>query len=454
LRSMTIPSSITAPSPRGMVLFRSDFFSLEAIAFAIYIIRDAFGGALRYYFAIFHVPAAWFLPDVLAILCLGQFILHCIIRNRSIVAALVLLQIFLSLGIGYFFLGSFTALSSSMKMMLPVFVGFCFCDSDLGQYKKFLLLLAAIFYVSVVGVIASKYWKPPWVGFQYESFGSVRQAGRLWWAGSEQRLSGFAGDNTMAGLFILITFVVTSVRRNLLWCVVFGGIALYTIKLTTSKTTMGVLSVYLILLIVVRLLPERLRFPAVRLFALCSFAAILVPIVLILLFSGSSIGNKEMFFSLMDRVNNSWQLPFIYMAQLMPIGFVTGCGVGCFNYPQPEFSNLASYWMPIDNFYIGTYVMFGVPFIVFMFMVFRATFLVTDIYKLSLIFTVNLFTITVLNYGPATGLLIIALSFSEVLSQRSSVVLQEKSPPKRLRPGDVMSATGRAIHQDLPRPAA
>ncbi len=75
--------------------------------------------------------------------------------------------------------------------------------------------------------------------------------------------------------------------------------------------------------------------------------------------------------------------------------------------------------MPVDNFYIGTYLMFGLPFVAFMLMVIRATFAVTDVYKLSLIFVSNLFTITVLNYGPATGLLIIALGFSEVFSRRA-----------------------------------
>jgi hypothetical protein len=132
------------------------------------------------------------------------------------------------------------------------------------------------------------------------------------------------------------------------------------------------------------------------------------------------VGEHNLLYSILDRINNSWQLPFVYLSQLMPVGIITGCGAGCFNYPQQLFSPLASYWVPVDNFYIGTYLQFGLPFVAFMWVVFRWSFHVTDVYKLSLIFVNNLFTITVLNYGPATGLLMIALGFSEAFSYRSS----------------------------------
>lgn len=438
--------------PRRIVF--PDFgFNLEAIALTAYIFRDAFGGVVRYYTTILHVGAIWFLPDVIAMLCIFLFVNRCIIRNRSVLAILVLLQIVLSLGIGYFFLGTVNALSSSFKMILPVFVGFSFCDADLSSYKKLLAILTGVFYASVIGVILSKYWTMPWTGFKYESFGAVREAGRLWWAAAEVRLSGFASDNTMAGFFILTCFVTTSIRRSTLWCVVCGSVAIYAIKLTTSKTTMLVLAFYLFVLLIVRMLPERMKFSAVRTLAISSFAAILAPATLILLASGTAVGNKSLLFSIMDRINNSWQLPFVYMSELMPIGYITGCGIGCFNYPQQLFSNLASYWVPVDNFYVGTYLMFGFPFVIFMWMVFRSAFFVTDIYKLSLIFTVNLFTITVLNYGPATGLLFIALSFSEVFSRRVSVALQEPSRRQGVVRAE-LSNEGPNLGSSLPRPAS
>jgi hypothetical protein len=197
---------------------------------------------------------------------------------------------------------------------------------------------------------------------------------------------------------------------------------------------MIVLVLYLLLLVFVRMLPERSRFPAIRTIALWSYASIFVPFFMIVVASGTAAVPHSTLFSILDRINNSWQKPFIYMTQLMPIGLVTGCGAGCFNYPQQLFSPLAAFWVPVDNFYIGTYLMFGLPFVAFMVMVFRATFGATDVYKLTLIFVVNLFTITVLNYGPASGLLIIALSFSEVFSRRAASTRAGDAIPIVVRP--------------------
>ena len=414
--------------------------NIEAIALGVYLVRDAFGGVMRYYTSILHLDALWYVPDAVAMLCLIQFIAYCIIRNRSIMATLVLVQIMLSLVLGYIMLGTGNAALSAFKMMLPVFVGFCFCDTSLGSYRKLLAVIAATFYLSLVGVLLTKFYAMPWVGFKYESFGAVREAGRLWWAygGDDQRLMGFAADNTMAAFFILASFAITSIRKSTRWCLVFGALAIYVTRLTTSKTTLIVLVLYLLLLILVRMLPEKSRFSAIRGIALWSFAAIPLPFFMIWAASGTAAIPHSTMFSILDRINNSWQLPFVYLSQLMPIGVITGCGAGCFNYPQKLFSPLAAYWVPVDNFYIGTYLMFGLPFVAFMVMVFRATFAVTDVYKLTLLFVVNMFTITVLNYGPASGLLLIALSFSGVFTRKAAVqplVVPTSQPEEILRLG-------------------
>jgi hypothetical protein len=41
-----------------------------------------------------------------------------------------------------------------------------------------------------------------------------------------------------------------------------------------------------------------------------------------------------------------------------------------------------------------------------------------DIYKLTVIFVMNFYTITVLGYGPASGLLVITMGFSEVFGRK------------------------------------
>src|SRR5579872_45131 len=127
--------------------------NIEAIALGTYLIRDAFGGVIRYATSILHVDPLLYLPVGISLLCLVQFIIHCILRNRSTLATLTLLQVMLSLVLGYFMMGTGNAAVSAFKMMLPIFVGFCFCDSSLGSYRKLLSVIAVTFYLSVVGVI-------------------------------------------------------------------------------------------------------------------------------------------------------------------------------------------------------------------------------------------------------------------------------------------------------------
>ncbi len=393
-------------------------FNLEAIALVLYFYRDALAGALRYYLAVVKIDVIWFLPDIFAMVCILAFIQRYILVGKSLVAILTLFYMAFALYLGYVFLGYFTGMMSSFKMIAPVFVGFCFCGRDFGEYRRLLAWIHPLFYLTIFGIFLSWRIQLPWVGFSYETFGATRQASRLWWAASETRLAGLAADNTMAAFFVFITYVLTSARRSLLWCLFWAPIGLYAIKLTTSKTSLGVMMIYVVCLVIIRMLPEREKFPMLRRMSLLSFLSILVPFVLIALFAGTGLTSiSRGLFSLQDRVNNSWQLPFVYMSDLMPVGFIFGCGLGCFNYPQLLFSNKLSYYVPVDNFYLGTYLMFGPIFLVFVVLAIVAIARSRDIYKLSAAFAMNLFTITVLAYGPASGLIMLAVAFSDVFGR-------------------------------------
>jgi hypothetical protein len=61
--------------------------------------------------------------------------------------------------------------------------------------------------------------------------------------------------------------------------------------------------------------------------------------------------------------------------------------------------------------------MFGPIFVVFVILVILAVARTRDIYKLSFAIAMNLFTITVLAYGPASGLIMLSVAFSEVFAR-------------------------------------
>ncbi|WP_211407535.1 hypothetical protein [Bradyrhizobium iriomotense] len=394
--------------------------TLEGCAVLLYFSRDAFAGVFRYYASLTHLDALWFVPDLFAFACVAAFTYRYAFKQGSIIAILLVLYTIFALFLGWVFLGETKGLASSMKMIAPAFVGFCFCGREFKDQKLLLNVIYFLFFASMIGIFWSAHSRLPWVAFSYESFGATRTAARLWWTGGESRISGFAADSTMAAYFVLITYVFTSIRKSVLWCLIWAGPALYAIQVSTNKTALGVLVIYLGGLLLVRAFDERHRFAALRSLALWSFACLLVPPALMLAFSGTNLGRiAKSLYSLQDRINNSWQLPFVYMNDLMPLGYFTGCGLGCFNYPQQLFSNKVSYYVPVDNFYIGTYLMFGPIFVIFVIFVIMAVARTRDIYKLTAIFVMNFYTITVLGYGPASGLLVITMAFSEVFGKAS-----------------------------------
>lgn len=395
--------------------------TLEGLAVGLYFGRDAFAGVVRYYASRLHLDPLWFVPDIFAFACVCAFIYRYAFKQTNVLAILLILYMLFALFLGYVFLGEVKGLASSIKMIAPAFVGFCFCGRDFKDKKSLLKFIYFLFFASMLGIFWSAHARLPWVDFSYESFGAQRTAARLWWTGGETRISGFAADSTMAAYFVLITYVFTSIRKNVLWCLLWAAPAFYTIHLSTNKTALGVLAIYLAALLLVRACREEQRFSALRALALWSFACILIPGALMLSLSGTNLGRiAKGLYSLQDRINNSWQLPFVYMNDLMPLGYFTGCGLGCFNYPQQLFSNKVSYYVPVDNFYIGTYLMFGPVFVLFMLFVILAVARSQDIYKLTVIFVMNFYTITVLGYGPASGLLVITMGFSEVFGPRIS----------------------------------
>lgn len=392
---------------------------VEAIALCLYFGRDAFAGAFRYYATITHLSALWFIPDLVAFVCMATFAYRYAIKQANAFAIFTLLYIVFALYVGYVFLNDYRGGLSSLKMIAPVFVGFCFCQREVKDYRFLLGFVHSLFYISIIGLVWSSYVRFPWVGYEFDTFGASRTAAKLWWVDGATRLQGFAADSTMASYFILIAYVMTSPRRGLIWCSFWAPVAFWaTNNIATSKTAAGTLLLYFVAMMFVRLFHERYRFNVLRSLALWSFLCIFIPVILMILFAGINLASlSKTLYSLQDRIDNSWQLPFVYMAKLMPSGFLTGCGLGCFNYPQQLFSDKISYWVPVDNFYIGTYLMFGPIFVVFMTFVVLAAARTKDIYKLTLIFVMNIYTITILSYGPASGLLIIGMAFSEVFNR-------------------------------------
>lgn len=418
----TVMPGTAGAAPRRWQRTRTDelVLSMLTILFCMYATRDAMTGSLRYLLGHLHMAGIWFVPDLLSFVALGYFTWTFAVRRQSAWAVLLTIMVFASTIIGWLFMSSSSfALISSLKLFSPIYVGFCFAGRDLVKAnwaRNYIYLLVV---ASTIGLILSPYIDYPWVGMTIESFGQTRSVGRVWWAGGAMRYGGLAGDSTMAAYMCLFPLILIHRRLPKAVFLATGVAVLYALQVSTSKTAMGcaiLFGAYYLAFEVFRLGRENLDLQ--RTIAKCSFALIAIPFALMILLGGVDLTKIDpMLFSMQDRINNTWVFPFVYLAQNFPVGLITGCGLGCFSYPM-SYTYLKEFLVPVDNFYVVTYIMMGMPFVIFVVGMFTATLKTVDRPKLALMAIINVYVVTVQCYGPSTATIMIGYAFSDMFLPR------------------------------------
>lgn len=387
----------------------------------MYYLRDCFAGFFRYTFQNLGANSLWFIPDGMAFLCVGLFIIRHILIAKNLIASMTVIWMMISFVVAYFFFRDSLAVASGLKMIVPVFVGFCFCMRPVNEMKAVRYLFYVVFVFSCIGVVWNSFGPLAWEGYAYEGFGvGERAASRQWWiAGGIPRLGGFAADSTMAGFFLMAGYAVLAVNMKIAMRLIVGVVAIYVTYITTSKTNLVAILFIFAILSFSWILGKQKELKLLKSIAKYSYLTILIPYILIILLNGVDLTDiSQSLYSMQDRINNSWVLPIVYMADLFPPGFVTGCGAGCFNYPMDLFPTaVQQYYVPVDNFYYGSYLMFGIPFLLFLA---RHSFTQRPSDPAVIISTIamNLFAITILCYGPASSLLLFGIIYSGNFSSK------------------------------------
>lgn len=414
--------------------------AVEITSMYMYYLRDCFAGFFRYVFDIAHVGVLWFVPDIMAFVCVALFVVRYSVIGKNAIASLLTIWVMISFVVAYFFFHDVMAVASGIKMIAPVFVGFCFCMRPVNEMKSIRYLFYFVFIASCVGILWNSLGSLPWEGYAYEGLGGggERSAGRQWWvSGGTPRLGGFAADSTMASFFIMAGFTVFGVNSKFFLRFLSVVAAIYFTNLSTSKTSLLVIAIVFLFLIAGSYLGKKRELSFLKASARYSYLTILIPYILITLLNGVKLSDiSTMLFSMQDRIDNSWVLPITYMADLFPPGFVIGCGAGCFNYPMNLFPTaVQQYYVPVDNFYYGTYLMFGIPFLLFLIR-HTLTQRPSDPLVIAMTIAMNFFGITVLCYGPASSLLLYGIIFSGNFSSRNwkkhidAYHRREDRPPK------------------------
>jgi len=421
-------------------------FRYNVLTFCLFCVRDGFTAVLRYFLDIIHLGVLWFVPDLMAFVSLAAFVLTACVRDKNTFAIIMVggfvVSIFTSIA---FFSGDAVVVFSGIKMFLPMIVGFGFRDRSFFEWRFAKLLMWAILIVSVVGVLVNPYYQYPWTGFaSTNAFGVEKTAQTLWWSGGITRFGGFAGDSTMAAFMILSSYIMLSRQMNIVLNVLCWPLSLWAIYITTSKTALGLFSLYILVYLFLWVLPKGKDLRMIRLFAALSFICILVPPLLMVTLGGTDLSTfSRSLASLTDRINNTWGGPFLIISDIFPVGLFTGCGLGCYSYPM-KYSDLFVYYLPLDNFYLTTILEMGYPFIIFVVLLLFRTLRMQDTIKLLLLMNWNIYTVTIQGYGPSYATLLYGYAVSEVFSAikrrreyRLPIGSRQVAEPASIKPNSV-----------------
>jgi hypothetical protein len=400
----------------------------------LFACRDAGTGALRAGLDALGLGLVWYVADVVALGAAAIFVAVQFSR-RQIPGLLLLASVAVSVAAALAFMGPRPLMAlAAIKMILPVFSGLIFFEDRVEDSGPTVTLLTVLLTALCLSVMVEQHAAYPWAETGYQSFSGVKSAVKTWWQHGVARHGGLSGDSalTAAMIVFLSALVAPRLPSGLFWLLapVCGG-ALW---LTTSKTGLAAFVVLCLLRpLTAAPAPARGAYAVLRFLALASFATVLLPPVMMLVFS--AVGSEALpplFASFADRAVTTWAAPFLAVADLYPGGLVTGCGLGCFATPM-GLSERAALSTPLDNFHLTSLLMFGPAYLVFLAAVIIGLAWEPSRGKLALVILFNLYALTVQAYAPSFLTMMVGYMLSGVFagSRRAPSPRPELAPPVR-----------------------
>ncbi|AKM09226.1 hypothetical protein [Croceicoccus naphthovorans] len=384
------------------------------VAGAAHLLRDAFAAPVRWWLDLGGLGLAWFAVDLIGVVALAAFAWEFGLRRRAPFALYALALLPISLFIAAATVGPAPAfLGAAFKMFVPIYAGWLLAGVDLPALSRMRRLLVMVCLLTIAGVVIDQFVTYPWSGLAIEQFGQEKTVDRVWWIQSVTRFGGFSGESTTAAMIALLTLLLVHRKLSPTAAIALGLGVIATCWIATSRTAL-VVSIMATVFIAVQayfLAPLRTR-EAHRVLAVGSFLLVLVPLVMVV--AASSIRFEEIspnLASFQQRVRESWQFPFVFLADRSPQSLVFGCGLGCLTFPA-RYSEWASLLRPIDNFYLTSFAMFGLCFVPLVAGMVLAALKEQDRTKLLLIAAINLYVLSVEAYSPAFALFVIGYATS------------------------------------------
>ncbi|MBB1250520.1 hypothetical protein [Rhizobium sp. G21] len=284
----------------------------------LFACRDAGTGALRAGLEQIGVGLLWYFADVAAAGAAAIFV-ALQLAHRRMLGLLLLAGLVASLAAALAFMGPRPLMAlAAIKMILPVFSGLIFFQRRVDESVFTVAVLTVLLVALCMSALAEPYAAYPWADTGYQSFSGAKSAVKYWWQQGVARYGGLSGDSALTAAMIVFLGALTAPRLppTLFWALapICGG-ALW---LTTSKTGLVAFLVLCLLRpLIVAPAPAFGAHAVLRVLASASFATILAPPLMMLLFSTvDSETLPPLFASFADRAVTTWAAPFLVVADI------------------------------------------------------------------------------------------------------------------------------------------
>lgn len=379
-----------------------------------YLSRDAFAAIWRWLFDIGGVPIAWFAFDVAGFAALIAFGWTFALKRGSFFGLYAVALLPVSVVVAALVVDTDPAfLGAAVKMILPLYAGWCIAGCDLPAMPRLRRCLVLICLASIAGIALDAVIDFPWSGLALDQFGVSKTVDKVWWIDSVARVGGFAGESTAAAAVALFAWLLVHRKLAPARSVSLGLCVVAACLVATSRTAAGVAVLATVWVaaeawVLTSLRPVR----AHRTLAAGSFALVFLPLALVASASAFSFADiSPSLTSFEQRIEASWQYPFTLLADRSPMSLATGCGLGCLNFPA-RYSDWAGLLQPVDNFYILCFAMFGLFFIPLLTGMILTVLREADRTRLLLIAALNLYTFFLEGFSPGFTLFTIGYATS------------------------------------------
>lgn len=411
----TVPGAPASTAPHGEPgAPRTNAHDLVIVAALVgYLIREPLASAILYYVSGTPLSVLWYVPDLLAGLCIILFLTDLIGRGAVVKAFLTVAVLGFAMAVGFLVTNKVTAVVAGLKLAIPLFVGFLAREDLLDRRAVRLAALFAMV-ISMVGIQYSALGSLPWDNADFDIFGRTKAAKDIVYMYGERRLSGFVGD-AHAAAFCVVAPLMLLYRNRRDWSFnLVVPIALYVVFMTLSRTTLMSLVMFVALCKAIdwKLL-RSVRLANAVVLSTC-IAIIVIPAVIMAW--AATTNESEVSYelrSLWARGHDSWVEPFALMGRLAPFAWLHGYGIGGIGYPL-YMTDLDQYYVPVDNFHLYNFLSFGLFYGLAYVAIVRSVVTDVKIDRKMLFTTLSFFSMFLLGYGNPLFLLLYAATFRGV----------------------------------------